>query len=96
MQPPILILPTTGNGYVAGDVRGVTAEGVTPELAVSNLRMEAERQQVARLDAMTIVPPAGEHPILRWAGMWKDHPLIEEWKKAVEEYRTQIDNDPSR
>ena len=97
MHTPILILHTPGNGYVAGDSRGTTAEGATPQQALAKLLEEADRRQAERLKAMTITAPEGDHPLLRWAGTWDPNdPVIQEWKKAVEDYRREIDNDPTR
>jgi len=43
-----------------------------------------------------VVPPPGDHPLLKWAGTWDPNdPLVQEWMKAIEEYRRQIDNDPN-
>jgi hypothetical protein len=41
-------------------------------------------------------PPApGENPWLRLAGtLDPNDPTVQEWRKAVEEYRRQVDNDP--
>jgi hypothetical protein len=97
MHTPILILPGSNNGYVAGDSRGVTAEGATPQQALAKLLEEADRRQAERLKAMTIAEPEGDHPLLKWAGTWDPNdPVIQEWRKAVEEYRQEIDNDPTR
>jgi hypothetical protein len=48
-----------------------------------------------RVKGVVIEPPPGDHPLLKWAGTWDlNDPLIQEWQKAVEDYRRQIDNDP--
>lgn len=51
----------------------------------------------ARAKGMLIEPPKGDHPLLKWAGTWDlNDPLIQEWQKAVADYRASIDNDPNR
>lgn len=48
-----------------------------------------------RAKGMLVEPPPGDHPLLKWAGtLDPNDPVIQEWQKAVEEYRRQIDNDP--
>jgi hypothetical protein len=53
---------------------------------------------IARAKGMVINPPApGENPWLQIAGtLDPNDPMIEEWRKAVEEYRREIDADPNR
>jgi hypothetical protein len=44
-----------------------------------------------------IVPlevPAGPHPLAQFVGMFKDDPLIDEWKEAMADYRRKINEDP--
>jgi predicted RNase H-like HicB family nuclease len=51
----------------------------------------------AKANGMVIEPPNGDHPLLKWAGTWDPNdPLNQEWQKAVEDYRREIDNDPMR
>jgi predicted RNase H-like HicB family nuclease len=51
----------------------------------------------ARANGALIEPPQGEHPLLKWAGTLDlNDPLVQEWQKAVEEYRREIDADPMR
>ena len=55
-----------------------------------------EDQQRARMIADEIVPlhmPEGTHPLAEFMGMFKDDPLIEEWKQSMAEYRKSIDDD---
>jgi len=51
----------------------------------------------AKANGSVIEPPQGEHPLKKWIGTWDlNDPLIQEWQKAVEEYRREIDADPLR
>ena len=39
--------------------------------------------------------PGEEHPLLKYAGMFRDNELFDEWQEAIREYRSQVDEDPS-
>jgi predicted RNase H-like HicB family nuclease len=97
MQIPVLIERLPGNGYRAsgGNPFGFTALGTTREEALSKLQ-EAMRNRLddgAELIKVDVGPT--EHPLAPFAGIWQEgDPLIEEWKKAVEEYRQEIDQEP--
>jgi len=97
MQIPVLIEPLPGNGYRAngGDPFGFTAEGATREEALRKLQetISSRLANGAELTQVDVGP--AEHPLAKFAGIWReDDPLIEEWKKAVEEYRREVDQDP--
>jgi hypothetical protein len=40
-------------------------------------------------------PPklGAEHPFARFAGTWRDDPIIDEWREAVEENRRKLDEE---
>jgi hypothetical protein len=46
----------------------------------------------AEIVTLEIAPAT--HPWMGFAGMFKDDPLLEEWKQAMAEYRRQIDEEP--
>jgi hypothetical protein len=61
-----------------------------PEPPAPNPLLEA-----ARAKGAVIEPPKGDHPILKWAGTLDlNDPLVQQWQKAVEDYRRAIDSDP--
>ena len=94
MELPVTVDLAVGGRYLARDRSGLTAEGVTPEEAIANLRAEADRRKVERWKGMLITPPPGDDPWLRWAGTWDPNdPVIEEWKQAVEEFRRERDRE---
>jgi hypothetical protein len=99
MQIPVLVEPVAGGGFVAkaGSPFGWSAGGATAEEAVANLRAEAVRHSATgtRVTAIEWPEPAGEHPLAKWAGTWRDDPMIDAFRKAIEEYRDAIDNDPN-
>ena len=100
MQIPVLVEPAAGGGFVAraGSPFGWSAEGATADEAVAKLRAEAARHAAngTRVTAIEWPAPAGEHPLAKWAGTLPDDELTRMWREAVEEYRREIDADPSR
>lgn len=95
MQIPVLVERVPGNGYRArgAEPLGLCAEGATREEAVAKLRelCEAKVQEGAQWIALEVGP--GPHPWLPFAGMFKDDPLIADWKQSVEEYRQKVEDD---
>jgi len=98
MQIPILIEPVAGNGYRAsgGEPLPLTAEGGTQEEAMANLKEKLK----ARLSNGAVVVPlelsSTAHPLAKFAGMFKDDPLIEEWIKSMKAYRRKRDKDADK
>jgi len=96
MQIPVLIEPIAGNGYRATGPQplAVVVEAPTREEALAKLK---EQLQARLRNGAELVPlEAGPHPLARFVGMFKDDPLIKDWKKSMAEYRRQIDKDPDR
>lgn len=98
MQIPILIEPIAGNGYRAqgGEPLALTAEGATQEEALAKLK---EMLQARLSRGAVVVPldlPAQTHPLAEFAGMFKDDPLIKEWKKSMKAYRRKRDKDADK
>ena len=95
MQIPVLIEPLPGKGFRArgGEPFPFAAEGATRDEAVRRLRemVDLRLRNGAELIALDVPP---ENPWLRFAGMFKDDPLFDEWKAAIREYRAQRDPDP--
>lgn len=96
MQIPVLIEPIAKNGYRAQGMEpfAVSAKGATREEALAKLRakIEGRLKKGAELVALEVGAPA--HPWMPFAGMFKDDPWIADWKRSVEEYRKNVDDDP--
>jgi predicted RNase H-like HicB family nuclease len=93
MEIPILIEPISGNGYRArsGEPLASTADGASQDEALTNLK---EKLQARLCNGAVVVPlelPSQEHPLAEFAGMFKDDPLLKEWKKSMAAYRRKID-----
>ena len=94
MYISVLVEPVPGKGYRArgGEPFAFTAEGESRDEAVRRLRelIQNRLQNGAQLIQVEIT--SSEPPYARFAGTWKpDDPFIEEWKQAMEEYRSQVD-----
>jgi predicted RNase H-like HicB family nuclease len=98
MQIPVLIEPVAGSGYRAttGPPLAVVVEAPTREEALARLKeqLQARLRNGAELVPLDLAPP--KHPLMEFAGMFKDDPWLDEWKQAMAEYRRQIDADADR
>jgi hypothetical protein len=97
MELPVWVEPVNGTGFRAtvGPPFNWMAEGATEEEAVMKLQTEAIRHNSNGGRVASIKIP-DENPWLRIAGTWDPNdPLYEEWRKAIEEYRQSIDDDPN-
>src|SRR5271156_4986433 len=100
MQIPILIEPVAGNVYRArgGEPLALTAEGASQEEALANLKEKLQ----ARLGKSAVVVPLEipsqphPHPLAEFAGMFKDDPLLKQWKKSMAAYRRKVDKDADK
>jgi predicted RNase H-like HicB family nuclease len=96
MQIPVLIDPLPGNGFRArgGEPLPLTAEGATPDEALQKLRELLQARLTAGSRLVMLEVPDGDNPWLKMAGMFKDDPMLEEWKQAMADYRRQVDQEP--
>ena len=96
MQIAVVVERVKGNGYRArgGEPFALSAKGATREEALANLSAKIEARLKNGTEVTGLVVGCEPHPWMEFAGIFKDDPLIEEWKKSIEEYRRKIDNDP--
>jgi hypothetical protein len=96
MQIPVLIEPIARNGYRAQGMEpfAVSARGATREEALAKLRAKIERRLKKGAQLVALEVGAPPDPWMAFAGMFKDDPWIDDWKRAVEEYRRKVDEDP--
>ena len=98
MQIPVLIERSGRNGYRAQGMEpfAVRAKGATREEALAKLRAKIEKRLKNGAEIVGLeVGGASSHPWMEFAGMFKDDPWIEDWKRSIEEYRRQVDEDPN-
>jgi hypothetical protein len=98
MQIPVLIEPVAGNGYRArgGEPLAMTAADPTREAALARLK---EQLQTRLKNGAEIVPlelVAESHPLAEFVGIFKDDPMLDDWKQAMADYRRKIDEKPDR
>ncbi len=98
MQVPVLIERVEGNGYRAraGEPFGWSAEGATADEALSALKEVVTQKVAAGAKIAAIDIPAEGHPLMAYAGTWKDHPLLDDWMQAIADYRQAVENDTER
>ena len=98
MQIPILIEQLEGNGYVArgGEPLALTAEGASQDAALANLKEKLQARLAHGAVFVALELPAPSHPLAKFAGMFKDDPLLKEWKKSMAAYRRKVDKDEDR
>src|SRR5690349_1752922 len=96
MQIPVLVEPIEANGYRArsGEPFALIAEGTTAEEAVEKLKDLLVAHMASGSRIVPVEVPDTGHPWARFAGMYKDDPLFDEWQQAIAERRKQIDADP--
>ena len=96
MEIPVLIEPLRGNGYRAksGEPLAFTAEGANCAEALSKIREQIEQRLTVNSQIVSLQVPC-ENPWLKAEGVYRGDPLFDEWQKAIEEYRRQVDEDAS-
>ncbi len=96
MRIPVVVEPTSENRFRAssGDPLRLQAEASTREEAVQKLRELVHGRMKAGVQIVSLDLGAASHPLAPFAGMLKDDPLLEPWKQAVSEYRSERENDP--
>ena len=96
MQIPVLIEPVAGNGYRArgGEPLGLTTEGPTHEAALTRLKEQVQPRLQSGADIVPLELIAEPHPLAEFVGMFKDDPMLDEWKEAMAQYRRKIDEKP--
>lgn len=95
MQISVLVEPLNGKGFRATGCEpfGITAEGATREEALNRLRSQVQARLSGGAEIVALEVTPAEHPLMKFAGMFKDDPLIEEWKQAMADYRDQVEKD---
>jgi hypothetical protein len=96
MQIQAIVRPTPEGGFRATSF-DVSAEGPTPEGAVEALkdRLRPVLDAGPQIIGFEMHVPGEDHPLAKYAGMFRDNELFDEWQEAIREYRRQVDEDPS-
>ena len=96
MQIPVLIERIAQNGYRArgSEPFALSARGATREEALAKLQAKIESRLRRGVELVQLDVGATSDPWMAFAGMFKDDPWIEDWKRSVQEYRRKVDEDP--
>ena len=96
MQIPVLVERVKGNGYRARGKEpfAVSAKGATREEALTKLRAKIQTRLKNGTEIVGLEVGPQPDPWSELAGMFKDDPWIEDWKKSIEEYRQKVEDDP--
>jgi len=74
----------------------LSTEGSSREEAIQRMRDLAQRRLAAGEMVQIDVPGLAESsPWSRFAGIWENHPDIDEYRNNIAEYRQQVDEDQS-
>ena len=94
MEIAILVEPVANNGYRAecNAPLHLEAHGASRDEAIRKLREQIEQRLAAGGEIITLQVGAPQHPLARFAGMFKDDPLLAPWKAEMEAYRQQSEN----
>jgi len=96
MEIPVLLEPLPGGGFQArsGDPLNLIAQGDSPDLALRKLRQLIDIRIASGSVLVPLAVPGPPPSPHAGAGIYRDEPLFDAWRAAIEEYREQIENDP--
>jgi hypothetical protein len=98
MKVPVLVQSENGNGFRAEvlPAQALAAEGPTAEDALKKLRgiIQAKLDEGAQFACLEFAEE--QSPWLKLIGVYKDDPYLDEYKRAIADYRKQVDEDPDR
>jgi hypothetical protein len=96
VQIPVVVEPVKGNGFRAwsADPVAVSAKGPTRDEALASLRQKIQKR-LKHLELVSLEVESTPHPMMAFAGMFKDDPLFERWQKSIAAYRRQVEDDPN-
>ena len=95
MQITVLLEPMNGQGFRATGCEpfAFAAEGATREEALNRLKSQVQARLSGGAEVVALDVAPQEHPLMKFAGMFKDDPFFDEWQQAIAEYRDKIDKD---
>jgi hypothetical protein len=98
MRIPVLIEQVEANGYRASGSApfNFSVEAESREAALERFRERVKSQLASGAEIVQVEIDVPEPPYARFAGTWTPgDPRLEQWKKNVEEYRREVDGDPT-
>lgn len=90
----ILVEPLGDDGFraVAGEPLRAKVDAPTRQEAVEKLRQMIEARLCEGAEVVNLQVGESAHPLVSFAGMLEDDPLLEPWKAAIDEYRDQSES----
>jgi hypothetical protein len=92
----VLVQPNPEKGYTATVLGWVdlVVEAQTKEEALEKIRAElTHRLAKGEIISLDIAPVNGEHPWMKFAGMWKDDPTFDDFLAEIKAYREELDKE---
>jgi predicted RNase H-like HicB family nuclease len=99
MEIPVLLEPLPDGGFQARSAEplGLTAQGDTPDAALQQLRDLIQTRAASGAILTSIEVPTTKYgESYLGAGIYKDEPLFDRWREAIEAYRQEVEDDPNR
>jgi hypothetical protein len=95
MVIPVLVEQISGDHFraVTGEPLSLEVEATTRDEALEKLRQLIDSRMAAGAEIIEIPVGAEAHPLASFAGLLRDDPLVDPWKQAMAEYRSQRDGD---
>jgi len=80
----------------SGEPLPASVEARTREAALAKLQKQVGKRlrDGAEVVSVDLVASGQPHPLAEFAGMFKDDPWIDDWKRSMAEYRRQKDAEP--
>ena len=96
MQIPVLVERIKDNGYRARGTEpfAFSAKGSTRDEALAKLRVKIQARLEKGIELVGLELGQQADPWREFAGMFKDDPWIDDWKRSVEDYRQKVEDDP--
>jgi hypothetical protein len=98
MHIPTLIEPIPTGGFRAscGGPFDLSVDGRSREEALELLRARVKARLASGAQVIDLDVADEANPWVRFAGIFRDDPLFDEWQEAIAENRRKIDADPDR
>jgi len=92
----VLVQSVPEKGYVASlfGLPDLVVEGQTKEEALEKIKIELDRRFAkSEIVSLQYEPANGEHPWMKFAGMWKDDPTFDDFLAEIKAYREELDKE---
>jgi len=92
----VLVQPDPEKGYIASilGLPDLIVEGQTKAEVLEKIRAELDRRFAkSEIVSLQYEPANGEHPWMKFAGMWKDEPMFDDVLEEIKAYRQELDKE---